>query len=46
VLHYKTIQQAQLKREIDKLLGADAAVIERATAESKAAPQNVSLVPS
>jgi len=46
VLHYKTIQQAQLKKEIDKLLGTDAAVIEQATAASKAATQNVSLVPS
>ena len=46
VLHYKTIQQAQLKKDIDKLLGTDAAAIEQATQESKAAPQNVSLVPS
>jgi thiol-disulfide isomerase/thioredoxin len=45
-LHYKTIQQAQLKKEIDKLLGTDSAAIERATAESKAAPRNVSMVPS
>jgi len=45
-LHYKTIQQAQLKKEIDKLLGSDAVAIERATSESKAARQSVSLVPS
>jgi len=45
-LHYKIIQQAQLKKEIDKLLGTDSAAIERATALSKAAPRNVSLVPS
>jgi thiol-disulfide isomerase/thioredoxin len=45
-LHYKTIQQAQLKKEIDKLLGTDAVAIERATAESKTAPRNVSMVPS
>jgi thiol-disulfide isomerase/thioredoxin len=45
-LHYKMIQQAQLKKEIDKMLGTDAAGIERATAEAKAAPRNVSLVPS
>jgi thiol-disulfide isomerase/thioredoxin len=45
-LHYKIIQQAQLKKEIDKLLGTDAVAIERATAESKAAPQHISLVPS
>ena len=46
VLHYKIIQQAQLKKEIDKLLGTDSAAIARATAESKTAPRNVSLVPS
>jgi len=45
-LHYKIIQQAQLKKEIDKLLGTDAAAIARATAESKTKPRNVSLVPS
>jgi thiol-disulfide isomerase/thioredoxin len=45
-LHYKIIQQAQLKKEIDKLLGTDSAAIERATALSKAASRNVSLVPS
>ena len=46
VLHYKIIQQAQLKKEIDKLLGNDSAAIARATAESKTATRNVSLVPS
>jgi len=45
-LHYKTIQQAQLKKEIDKLLGTDSAAIERELGASKPAPANVSLVPS
>ena len=44
-LHYKTIQQAQLKKEIDKLLGADVANITPAE-KSGSAPQSVSLVPS
>jgi thiol-disulfide isomerase/thioredoxin len=46
VLHYKVIQQAQLKKEIDRLLGADSVATVRAIAAAKATPRNVSLVPS
>lgn len=46
VLHYKVIQQAQLKKEIDRLLGADSVAIARAIAASKAKSPGVSLVPS
>jgi thiol-disulfide isomerase/thioredoxin len=48
VLHYKVIQQAQLKKEIDRLLSADSATVGRelATAKKKASSINTSLVPS
>ena len=47
-LHYKVIQQAQLKKEIDRLLSADSATVGRelAAARRKAGSANVSLVPS
>ena len=45
-LHYKVIQQAQLKKEIDKLLGASSVALAREIAASKTKPSNVSLVPS
>ena len=45
-LHYKVIQQAQLKKEIDKLMSSDGEAIERELAKSKPARANVSLVPS
>jgi peroxiredoxin len=47
-LHYKVIQQAQLKREIDRLLSADSATIGRelTAARTKTSSTNVSLVPS
>lgn len=48
VLHYKVIQQAQLKKEIDRLLSADSATVGRelAAARRKASSTNASLVPS
>jgi thiol-disulfide isomerase/thioredoxin len=48
VLHYKVIQQAQLKKEIDRLLSADSATVGRelAAARRKAGSTNASLVPS
>ena len=48
VLHYKVIQQAQLKKEIDRLLSADSATVSRELAAAKKKPgsTNVSLVPS
>jgi thiol-disulfide isomerase/thioredoxin len=48
ILHYKVIQQAQLKKEIDRLLSADSATIGRelAAARTKPSSTNVSLVPS
>jgi thiol-disulfide isomerase/thioredoxin len=46
VLHYKVIQQAQLKKEIDRLLGTDSAAIAREVAKAKPTSQGVSLVPS
>jgi thiol-disulfide isomerase/thioredoxin len=46
VLHYKVIQQAQLKKEIDGLLGADSVAIAREIAASKNKSPGVSLVPS
>jgi peroxiredoxin len=45
-LHYKVIQQAQLKKEIDKLLGANSSALAREIAASKTNQSNVSLVPS
>ena len=45
-LHYKVIQQAQLKKEIDKLLAANSVALEREIAASKTKASNVSLVPS
>src|ERR1041385_3909151 len=47
-LHYKVIQQAQLKKEIDRLLSADSATIGRelTAARTKPSSTNVSLVPS
>ena len=45
-LHYKVIQQAQLKKEIDKLLGANSVALAREIAASKTKASNVSLVPS
>jgi len=46
VLHYKVIQQAQLRKEIDKLLASDSASIARQLAAAKTKPTSVSLVPS
>ena len=48
ILHYKVIQQAQLKKEIDRLLFADLATIGRelTAAGTKPSSTNVSLVPS
>jgi thiol-disulfide isomerase/thioredoxin len=46
VLHYKVIQQAQIKKEIDQLLGADSVAIAREIAAAKATSPGVSLVPS
>ena len=46
VLHYKVIQQAQLRKEIDKLLAGDSASIARELAAPKTKPTSVSLVPS
>jgi len=46
VLHYKVIQQAQLRKEIDKLLASDSASIARELAAAKTKPTSVSLVPS
>jgi thiol-disulfide isomerase/thioredoxin len=46
VLHYKTISQAQLKKDIDRLLAGDSAGIEREIAATKNNPETVSLVPS
>jgi thiol-disulfide isomerase/thioredoxin len=48
ILHYKVIQQAQLKKEIDRLLSADSATVSRELAAAKKKPSstNVSLVPS
>lgn len=45
-LHYKVIQQAQLKKEIDKLLGANSVALAREIAASHMKASNVSLVPS
>jgi hypothetical protein len=45
-LHYKVIQPAQLKKEIDKLLGANSVALAREIAASKTKPSSVSLVPS
>ena len=45
-VHYKVIQQAQLKKEIDKLLAGDSVSIARVAATSKTTTANVSLVPS
>ena len=45
-LHYKVIQQAQLKKEIDKLLGANSVALAREIAASQTKASNVSLVPS
>ena len=46
VLHYKTINQAQLKKDIDRLLAGDSAAIEREVAVNKNQRATVSLVPS
>lgn len=45
-LHYKAIQQAQLKKEIDKLLAGDSLSIAREVATPKTTSANVSRVPS
>jgi len=45
-LHYKVIQQAQLKKEIDKLLAGDSVSIAGVAATPKITSGNVSLVPS
>jgi len=45
-LHYKVIQQAQLKKEIDKLLAANSVALAREIAASQTKASNVSLVPS
>ena len=45
-LHYKTINQAQLKKDIDRLLGGDSAAIEREVDATNGKPATASLVPS
>lgn len=45
-LHYKIIQQAQLKKEIDRLLGANSVDLAREVAQAKTEASNLSLVPS
>jgi hypothetical protein len=45
-LHYKTINQAQLKKDIDRLLAGDSASIQREVARTRNNPASVSLVPS
>jgi thiol-disulfide isomerase/thioredoxin len=46
VLHYKTINQSQLKKDIDRLLAGDSASIEREVTSNTNNSAAVSLVPS
>jgi thiol-disulfide isomerase/thioredoxin len=45
-LHYKTINQTQLRKDIDRLLGGDSAAIEREVTAATTKPATASLVPS
>ena len=46
VLHYKTINQAQLRKDIDRLLASDSASLGREIAATRSNSATVSLVPS
>jgi thiol-disulfide isomerase/thioredoxin len=46
VLHYKTINQSQLKKDIDRMLAGDSASIEREVTANRNNAATVSLVPS
>lgn len=46
VLHYKTINQAQLKKDVDRLLAGDSASLDREVTGNNNASTTVSLVPS